>query len=219
MLLSLWAQIQPRCAVTNGCILRLPDTAVRYLYATPMTAARPQNLGPKAAAENRRALIAAALEVFGESGVDAPLNQVAKRAGVGQGSLYRHFPTRVDLALAVYEQNADAIEEFAAVDGVTLDDLLGFITQLTIESVAFIEIATNATSDPRILAVSERVFAVLDTAVKSARRAKRIRRGATTAEVMLAVSMLASLLAHTAPDERDATSAAGWKLLKRSLQP
>lgn len=56
------------------------------------------NRGPAAAAENRAAIIKAAGEVFAEQGLGAPLNSIAKRAGVGQGSLYRHFPTRASLA-------------------------------------------------------------------------------------------------------------------------
>ncbi|MFB9629003.1 TetR/AcrR family transcriptional regulator [Nonomuraea helvata] len=53
------------------------------------------NRGPGAAVRNRAALIAAAREVFAAAGYDAPLSMVARVAGVGQGSLYRHFPDRV----------------------------------------------------------------------------------------------------------------------------
>ena len=67
------------------------------------------NRGPAAAAENRAALIMAAREIFAEQGVDAPLSAIAKRAGVGQGSLYRHFPTREALAAAVYEGEMTAL--------------------------------------------------------------------------------------------------------------
>ena len=46
------------------------------------------------AQRNRDALLEAAAAAFAESGVDASLEDVAKRAGVGIGTLYRHFPTR-----------------------------------------------------------------------------------------------------------------------------
>ena len=62
------------------------------------TASPRANRGPAAAAENRRALIAAAREVYADGGLAAPFSAVAKRAGVGQGSLYRHFPDRTALA-------------------------------------------------------------------------------------------------------------------------
>lgn len=59
------------------------------------------------ARRNRGRLLAAAAEVFGERGVDAPLDQIARRAGVGQGTLYRNFPTRSALVEAlIREDNA-----------------------------------------------------------------------------------------------------------------
>ena len=71
----------------------------------PSTEAPRTNRGPAAAAGNRRALIAAAREVYAVGGLGAPFSAVAKRAGVGQGSLYRHFPDRTALAVAVFEDN------------------------------------------------------------------------------------------------------------------
>jgi AcrR family transcriptional regulator len=54
------------------------------------------------------ALLAAAAEVFAESGVDAPVRQITARAGVGAGTLYRHFPQRSDLISAVFRREVDA---------------------------------------------------------------------------------------------------------------
>ena len=68
---------------------------------------RKPNLGPSAGPGNRRALIVAAREIFAEDGLAAPFSAVAKRAGVGQGSLYRHFPDRLALAVAVFDENID----------------------------------------------------------------------------------------------------------------
>jgi AcrR family transcriptional regulator len=61
------------------------------------------------ARRNYDALVAAARGLFLEQGCDAPLDEVAKRAGVGAGTLYRHFPSRLDLLSAVYVSD---IEEF-----------------------------------------------------------------------------------------------------------
>jgi AcrR family transcriptional regulator len=49
------------------------------------------------ARQNHARLIAAATAAFAERGADAPLEDIARRAGVGIGTLYRHFPTRTDL--------------------------------------------------------------------------------------------------------------------------
>jgi AcrR family transcriptional regulator len=55
------------------------------------------------AQRNYEKILAVAREVFGESGANASLDEIAKRAGVGPGTLYRHFPTRADLHLAVLQ--------------------------------------------------------------------------------------------------------------------
>jgi AcrR family transcriptional regulator len=54
---------------------------------------------------NRKALLSAAREVFANHGVDAPLDLVAKRAGLGNATLYRHFPTRQDLVVKILRFN------------------------------------------------------------------------------------------------------------------
>ncbi len=70
------------------------------------------------ARQNVETLVAAAKEVFAESGVDAPVRAIAERAGVGVGTLYRHFPLRSDLISAVFRHEidtcADAAVEIAA---------------------------------------------------------------------------------------------------------
>ncbi len=60
------------------------------------------------ARRNEQALLDAAAAVFVTSGVDAPVRDIAARAGVGMGTLYRHFPTRADLIIAVYRHQVEA---------------------------------------------------------------------------------------------------------------
>ena len=66
------------------------------------------------AARNEDAVLQAAKEVFLQSGVDAPVREVAKRAGVGVGTLYRRFPKRSDLIKAVFRREIDACADAAA---------------------------------------------------------------------------------------------------------
>ena len=63
------------------------------------------------ARRNEQALLAAAAAVFVVSGVDAPVRDIAAEAGVGMGTIYRHFPTRADLVIAVYRHQVDACAE------------------------------------------------------------------------------------------------------------
>jgi AcrR family transcriptional regulator len=60
------------------------------------------------AQRNIGALLEAAKEVFAGSGVDAPVREIAERAGVGVGTVYRHFPQRSDLVTAVFRHEVDA---------------------------------------------------------------------------------------------------------------
>jgi AcrR family transcriptional regulator len=61
------------------------------------------------ARRSRARLIEAATAAFAESGADAPLDDIARRAGVGIGTLYRHFPTRLDLQAAVFRNQVTTV--------------------------------------------------------------------------------------------------------------
>ncbi|MFI6868428.1 TetR/AcrR family transcriptional regulator [Nocardia sp. NPDC050406] len=63
------------------------------------------------ARRNEKALLDAAASVFVTEGVDAPVRRIAAAAGVGMGTIYRHFPTRADLVAAVYRHQVDACAE------------------------------------------------------------------------------------------------------------
>ena len=65
----------------------------------------------KDARRNKETLLEAAAAVFVTSGVEAPVRDIASRAGVGLGTLYRHFPTRADLIIAVYRHQVEACAE------------------------------------------------------------------------------------------------------------
>ena len=86
------------------------------------------------ALRNRQALLVAAREVFDEEGVLAPMDAIAVRAGIGNATLYRNFPTREALLSAVMETSIDA----AAVEAARLaqaeepaDGLMDWLVHLT----------------------------------------------------------------------------------------
>jgi AcrR family transcriptional regulator len=79
---------------------------------------------PRMRADARRSrakLIEAATLAFAENGADAPLEDIARRAGVGIGTLYRHFPTRTDLQAGVFRSQVDAV-------CTTADELIGTVS-------------------------------------------------------------------------------------------
>ncbi|MFF7244628.1 TetR/AcrR family transcriptional regulator [Embleya sp. NPDC008237] len=63
------------------------------------------------ARRNEETLLEAAGAAFVASGVDAPVRDIAARAGVGVATIYRHFPTRADLIVAVYRHQVEACAE------------------------------------------------------------------------------------------------------------
>jgi AcrR family transcriptional regulator len=65
----------------------------------------------KDARRNKETLLDAAAAVFVTSGVEAPVRDIAAEAGVGMGTIYRHFPTRADLIIAVYRHQVEACAE------------------------------------------------------------------------------------------------------------
>ncbi|MDN3270936.1 helix-turn-helix domain-containing protein [Streptomyces sp. MA15] len=182
----------------------------------PMSdARRPASGGPKAAARNRAALIAAAREIYAEHGLDVPLSAIARRAGVGQGVLYRHFPDRAALAAAVLEENVRQIER--AAQETDLAGLLGVITWQLTESAAFISILhTDSTG------------AVPAYAVALSRRVERALRtllpqdhplASEPDDLMIAVAMVSGAVTGPTREYRERRARAAWRLLGVEVGP
>jgi AcrR family transcriptional regulator len=82
------------------------ETAKSKLRRTPVRADAKRNMD---------VLLEAAMAVFTSSGVDAPVREIALKAGVGVGTLYRHFPQRSDLIAAVFQREVDGCADAAPV--------------------------------------------------------------------------------------------------------
>lgn len=183
---------------------------------------RPANDGPKAAARNRAALIAAAREIYAEHGLGAPLSGIARRAGVGQGVLYRHFPDRAAVANAVLEENVREVEQAATASGATLSGVLGVLTWHLTESAAFIGLLhadlTGGRTDGR---ADDRTDGVHAHASALSERVARSLRGHLTGghrlggsdDLMLAVAMVSGAVTGPTREERERRALAAWRLL------
>jgi AcrR family transcriptional regulator len=71
-------------------------------------AARPKRADAR---RNEETLLDAAAAIFVASGVEAPIRDIAAKAGVGTATIYRHFPTRADLIVAVYRHQVEALAQ------------------------------------------------------------------------------------------------------------
>ncbi|MFD7512143.1 TetR/AcrR family transcriptional regulator [Streptomyces sp. NPDC059853] len=180
---------------------------------------RPPNDGPRAAARNRAALLLAAREVYAEQGLNAPLSAIARRAGVGQGVLYRHFPDRSAVAAAVLEENVRQVEEAAAAPGATLSGALGVVSWHLTESAAFISLLhadeANRRADTRAYAevLADRVEKALRRCLPAGHRL------AGADDLMLAVAMVAGAVTGPTRAERERRALAAWRLLGVEVGP
>jgi len=164
-------------------------------------------------------LIAAAREVYAEGGLGSPFSAVAKRAGVGQGSLYRHFPDRISLAVAVFEDNVRDLEEYTASPDRTIDDLLDRVVDQAVVSTAFIELITADPSDRRVAPLGARFEALVDRLVARDLAAGRIGAHVETEDVSLATGMLATELARADPALRPAVARRARALFAAAFAP
>lgn len=80
------------------------------------------------AARNRDKLLAAAAQLFGERGLDAPLEHIAKAAGVSIGTLYAHFPTREAFVDAIFPARLAVLDEIGAAALADEDPWRGFVS-------------------------------------------------------------------------------------------
>lgn len=184
-----------------------------------MTASSRANRGPSAAAENRRALLHAARKVFSDSGLDVPFSSIAKAAGVSQGVLYRHFPDRIDLVLAVFEENTIALEALASDPEKTLVDVLDFVTDQVIDSIAFVDMVNAWTRDPRIDQLATRIADLLADKLGPAREAGYVREDLGADDLVVGIGMMANLIAKTPAPQRRAAAEAAWGLLWTGMSP
>ncbi|GGQ33725.1 TetR/AcrR family transcriptional regulator [Streptomyces mutabilis] len=181
---------------------------------------RPTNDGRRVAARNRAALVAAAREIYAEYGLDAPLSSIARRAGVGQGVMYRHFPDRAAVATAVLDENVRQIEQAAAAPDADIAGVLGVLTWHQTESAAFISVlhtdaAAGRTDIPAYAAaLSGRVERALRAHLPDGHRL-----AAAKDDLMIAVAMVSGAVTGPTREQREHRARAAWRLLGVEVGP
>ncbi|MGI5242364.1 TetR/AcrR family transcriptional regulator [Dactylosporangium sp. CA-139066] len=163
--------------------------------------------GPRAdAARNAARLLAAAREVLAEAGgTDVALDVIARRAGVGNATLYRHFPTRADLLVAVYADEVAALcargEQLLEASD-PADALFTWLDEFVVHVAAHRSLALAATEggSERRTALFHRWHAAITSVAErlTARAGDALRPGVTAADVLVlaAGAALAADAAH-----------------------
>lgn len=143
---------------------------------------------------------------------------MAKRAGVGQGTLYRHFPDRLALAAAVFDENIAELED-AMREGGTIAVLFERVIDQASVSTAFIRLLSEQQNDQRARDIAARFEALLDRLRQEDQAAGRIGIHVEQLDVEIAVSMLAHELAFTPPERKPVVADRARRLFALAFAP
>ncbi|WP_079031938.1 TetR/AcrR family transcriptional regulator [Streptomyces specialis] len=161
------------------------------------------------ARRNRERLLDAARALFAERGVDVAMAEIARRAGVSNGTLYNHFPTRQDLIEAVFldrlEKNVELAEQARAAD----DPWQGFadyvtgICELQAADRGYNEVVTRGMTSPAARRLQATATAALADVFARAQRAGTLRADAAIEDlafVVWGISRTVDLTGDHAPE-------------------
>ncbi len=175
-------------------------------------------------AERRRAaLIEAAAVCFKDKGYLVPLEEIAERAGVGRGTLYRNFKDRMALVLAVFDRLVD--EQYVTGTGEPLTTVLGALVRRgALGSALFNRLAADMPLDDQNLAafrdIGERTVRELEPFVAEAKAAGLVDAGVGANTFVLATRMVSALLLpHMSDEEMESEIDRGLAVIMDGLRP
>ncbi|PKV86260.1 TetR/AcrR family transcriptional regulator [Streptomyces sp. TLI_146] len=180
--------------------------------APPTTAAEPRRAPrPRAdALRNRERIIAAAREMFVEEGAMVPLDEIARRAGIGNATLYRHFKDRAELitsvVLAVMERVSTAAETATAEEPDAFAALRRFVFAAADERIGALCPMLSEGFDkdlPELNASRERLDEAVRDLMARARRSGQLRDDVDVGDLMVALTQLTRPLPGTACPNMD----------------
>ena len=147
----------------------------------------------KDAQRNREAILRAARELFAES-ADVPMYEIARKAEVGQATLYRNFPDRRNLAAALIREHMEQTERLAAEHAGDPDAFFVLIRNVVETMARFHALGELAREDACLGSELERrrrrMAELLNEPLRAAKAAGTVRRDVTIDDVFLVVSML-----------------------------
>ena len=156
------------------------------------------------AARNREKVLRAAREAFAESGYGVPLDEIAVRAGVGPGTVYRHFPTKEALFEAVVAARLQDLVTDARARADSSDPgdaFFGFLGRIAAESVAKRDMPDAISVESSL---RDELNAALDALLRPAQQAGAVRADVRTPDlIVLLKGLFASLADVSDPARRD----------------
>jgi AcrR family transcriptional regulator len=144
------------------------------------------------ARRNRAAILAAAGDVLTAQGSEVPMPEIARRAGVGQATLYRHFPDRRALTAAVIQHRLEQLEAAAAAcvaEPATFRPLVREVLRTLVAMRPVVTLARSFDPGQRDL-YTRRVLAALSGPLRSAQDSGLVRRDLEPADLLVVLAMV-----------------------------
>jgi len=164
----------------------------------------------KDAARSRAAILTAARELF-SSGRDVPMYEIGRRAGVGQATLYRHFPDRVAIVAAISREHVERIEALAAEhddDGRAILIVLDAAADMLVRIHDLVGILReDATLAPVLNELRQRMLVVLDATLDRSRASDLLRDDLQADDLLLVLNMINGALTGIATTAERTTAA------------
>ncbi|MFJ2609981.1 TetR/AcrR family transcriptional regulator [Streptomyces sp. NPDC091279] len=153
---------------------------------------------PRADAQrNRERIVGAAREMFVEHGADVPLDEIARRAGVGNATVYRNFPDRDalvrEVVKSVVDRVSDAAESALAENGDAFEALEGFVHAAGDERISALCPMASSTFDrdhPDLVAARTRIERTVVEVMDRAKASGQLRDDVDVGDVLVAVAQL-----------------------------
>lgn len=147
------------------------------------------------AVRNRNAILVAARRVFARDGLDAPLDAIAREAGLGRATQHRHFPTRESLVRGIFDDNIELLEKIVRdVEDSADAFVVGVLatTQMMARDRGFVDVFQRPSAEDDLkLEVGDKWLKTLAEPLRQAQAAGRIRPDLRLEDSLLLIEMVA----------------------------
>jgi AcrR family transcriptional regulator len=164
-----------------------------YRFYTPSVATTHETTLRKDAQRSRAALLDAARELFAESG-EVRMHEIARRAGIGRATLYRHFPDRSAVGLAIFAEELAGLERLAAESVGCPDAIFALLRAVAQVQARFKGLVDCLRASPAGTAGENRLkgrfVELIEQPLRDAQRAGQVRSDLTVDDVFLVIAMV-----------------------------
>lgn len=187
-------------------------------------AATPSSPRRNDARRNREALLGAARELFAESS-EVPMYEIGRRAGVGQATLYRHFPDRGSVAAAIFAEELDGLERLAAEqagDPRAFFAILRAVAEVQVRFHGLIDcIGGEGAAAAETAQLKDRFLVLIEVPLREAMEAGLLRPDFDLEDVFLLIAMVSGALERPGqdPEAGAAVSARALSFLFEGVGP